>query len=307
MLRPRTCTLAARRRGSVVILVAVLLIPIVGVVAIGLEGGLLRSNQRSAVSGRCCRAGGCHATIRQLSRDPSEQLQQLRSGRVRHGCRPVVRRGVNGFPNDGSKSKVTVNIPPDERPIYGQGRLRGSERNLLPAAFLEQNLGHRGDSRDRPRRRPGPLGRIGARHHRPRPGDEEFVERVGHGGRDGDRRGGRGGQFQRAGLPPRRREAVGSRRRASRSPGASRGASTARWRRECRRRPTRSATCPSRLLPPDGHMSKDESRATATSSTPSRPDGTASNLPNFNVGDVIVLEQASANTRAESSTSTAAV
>jgi Flp pilus assembly protein TadG len=107
MMRMRWGGRARSRRGTVVALVSLCLVPILGVVAIAIDGGLLLSNRRAAQRAADCAAMA--AAVDMFSHqytnggtDPNGTAKQS----------ALTTAAANGFKNDGLNSKVTVNIPP---------------------------------------------------------------------------------------------------------------------------------------------------------------------------------------------------
>ena len=120
MSRIRACTRTRQRRGAIVILVAVLLIPIVGVAAIALEGGYLRDIQRRAQG--AADAAALAAATELFVNYPAIQSSDFTVCDP-GGCAAaaaLASSATNGFPDDGSKSKVTVNVPPKSGPFTGE-------------------------------------------------------------------------------------------------------------------------------------------------------------------------------------------
>ncbi len=110
---------AARRRGAVAALVAVLLCVILGVLAVGLDGGFLLDNRRRVQS--ASDAAALAAATELFVHYPT-----LETGGV--ACDPngagvaaaLASAQTNGFANDGTHSTVAVNIPPASGPFTGK-------------------------------------------------------------------------------------------------------------------------------------------------------------------------------------------
>jgi hypothetical protein len=103
------------RRGHTVVLVAVCLIPITGIVAVVVEGGLLMSDRRQAQRAADNAALAAATDLftnwnKNAGADPKGTASQS----------AVTTAAGNGFNNDGTDSTVTVNIPPKSGTFVGQ-------------------------------------------------------------------------------------------------------------------------------------------------------------------------------------------
>jgi hypothetical protein len=97
----------APRRGNVVPFVAVSLIPILGVVAIVADGGMLLSDRRQA---QRAADSAALAAATDLFTNWSKNAGKDLSGTAQKSA--LTTAAANGFTNDGVTSIVTVNIPP---------------------------------------------------------------------------------------------------------------------------------------------------------------------------------------------------
>src|SRR5258708_3764790 len=95
------------RRGKVVILVAISLIPILGVVAIAVDGGMLLSDRRRVQRGADSAA---LAAATDLFTNWNTAAGADPKGDAKTSALSTAK--ANGFPNDGVTATVTVNIPP---------------------------------------------------------------------------------------------------------------------------------------------------------------------------------------------------
>jgi hypothetical protein len=105
------------RRGKVVVLVALCLIPLIGFVALAVDGGMLLSDQRKAQ--RAADSAALAAATDLFSRwktnggvDPSPTSPAKTSAQTT--------ATANGFNGDGVTSDVTINIPPKNGPFTGK-------------------------------------------------------------------------------------------------------------------------------------------------------------------------------------------
>ncbi|WP_435016320.1 pilus assembly protein TadG-related protein [Tundrisphaera sp. TA3] len=104
-MRPRTE--ARPRRGSALVLVTICLVPMICVMGLALDGGLLLAKKRQSQAGAdaAARAAACSLYSRYSSDsglDP--QGNALAAG--------LALAAANGFANDGTDSVVTINVPP---------------------------------------------------------------------------------------------------------------------------------------------------------------------------------------------------
>jgi hypothetical protein len=108
------------RRGSVIVLTALLLIGLIGVVALAVDGGLLLDNRRrvqaAADAAAMAAAGQLFYNYAAISTRPPA-LYDPGSHAVT-AARAIAKD--NGFVNDGKTSKVDVHIPPKTGPFTGQ-------------------------------------------------------------------------------------------------------------------------------------------------------------------------------------------
>jgi hypothetical protein len=104
-----------KRRGTITLLVAVLLIAIFGVVAIALDGGLLLDNHRHVQSAADAAA---LAAADDLFTNYNANDGSDPSGTAATSAKSTA--SANGFSNDGVTSTVTVNIPPTSGSFNGK-------------------------------------------------------------------------------------------------------------------------------------------------------------------------------------------
>jgi hypothetical protein len=105
------------RRGKVVVLVALCLVPLIGFVALAVDGGMLLSDQRKAQRGADTAALAAATDLyknwyTQAGVDPSPHYPAKESA--------LTTAAANGFSNDGVNSTVTVHIPPQSGPFAGR-------------------------------------------------------------------------------------------------------------------------------------------------------------------------------------------
>jgi roadblock/LC7 domain-containing protein len=105
------------RQGKVVVLVALALIPLIGFVALAVDGGLLlsdqRQTQRAADSAALAAATDLYTKWRTNGGvDPASDYPAKKSA--------LTTAAANGFSNDGVNSTVTVHIPPASGPFAGR-------------------------------------------------------------------------------------------------------------------------------------------------------------------------------------------
>jgi hypothetical protein len=112
MLRTRS---ERRRRGKVVVLVALCLIPMLGIGAIALDGGGLLDERRHAQA--VADAAALAAAADLFERYPVNQGVDI-SGSAAKSAQTVA--AAQGYSNDGTTSVVTVNIPPLSGIFTGQ-------------------------------------------------------------------------------------------------------------------------------------------------------------------------------------------
>jgi hypothetical protein len=111
---------AGRRRGSVAILVAVLLIVILGMAALVLDGGLLLDNRRQVQS--AADAAALAAATQLFVNYPAIEASNYKTYDPNGSAAAAAQTSAtaNGFTNDGVNSTVTVNIPPQNGPFVGK-------------------------------------------------------------------------------------------------------------------------------------------------------------------------------------------
>src|SRR4051812_8616934 len=99
-----------KRPGSVVVFVAVSLTLVLGFAAVSIEGGLVQHNRRLAQS--TADAAALAAASELYANFPTLNGADSGTGKTR----ALAVATANGVPNDGTNSKVTVNIPPQSGP-----------------------------------------------------------------------------------------------------------------------------------------------------------------------------------------------
>src|SRR3954466_7909531 len=95
------------RRGTIAALSAVLMIPLLGIMAVALEGGLLMSQKRRV---QATADAAALAAADSLFRNYPTSKGVDQSGQAKQAALALARD--NGYTNDGTNSTVTVNIPP---------------------------------------------------------------------------------------------------------------------------------------------------------------------------------------------------
>jgi Flp pilus assembly protein TadG len=105
----------APRRGNTTILVAVTLIPLLGVLAIAIDGGLLLSDRRQAQ--RAADSAALAAAV-DLFTNWNTNAGADTGGTAKTSAQTTAK--ANGFSGDGTTSTVTVNIPPKSGPFTGK-------------------------------------------------------------------------------------------------------------------------------------------------------------------------------------------
>jgi hypothetical protein len=109
----------ARRRGLVAILVALILTGLLGVVAISLDGGMMQDNRRrvqaAADAAVMAAAGQLYANYPAILASNSTITDP--GGYAVAAA--MASAAANGYNNDGTQSTVTVNIPPKSGPFTG--------------------------------------------------------------------------------------------------------------------------------------------------------------------------------------------
>jgi hypothetical protein len=115
MLRDRTPKLRPSRRGVVAVLAAVSMVGVMGIVAIALDGGVLMDDRRqvqAAVDAAALAAAGqlFHDSVTNEGLDPKGTARAV----------ALANAAANGYSNDGTRSIVTVNIPPTSGRFAGR-------------------------------------------------------------------------------------------------------------------------------------------------------------------------------------------
>ena len=119
MPRKWVCCRTCRRRGAVAVAVAVLLIVLFGILALALDGGLFRDNHRK-VQGAADAAALAAATelYCNFPAIAKSNYAVLDPGGTAAAA-ALASATANGFPNNGTTATVTVNIPPKSGPFTG--------------------------------------------------------------------------------------------------------------------------------------------------------------------------------------------
>jgi Flp pilus assembly protein TadG len=109
MRASRTPVFPAARRGTALAIVAVMLVPIIGVLALVVDGGFLMAERQHAQAVADSAAQAAAITLYQnggqistSTPDPGGQAKKI----------ALANASANGYANDGTTSTVTVNIPP---------------------------------------------------------------------------------------------------------------------------------------------------------------------------------------------------
>ena len=116
MMRPRSGILSAnRRRGAVAVMVAICLIPIIGVMAFALDGGVLMSERRHA---QTVADDTAHAAACSLYKNYASDQGLDSHGTASSAALAIA--SANGYANDGTTSVVTISIPPTSGNFLGK-------------------------------------------------------------------------------------------------------------------------------------------------------------------------------------------
>ena len=97
-----------RRRGAVAVLVAICLVPLIGVLAIACDGGMMLAARRRAQT--VADAAAYSAACQLFTNNSSDPTGLDISGKARAVA--VANTKANGFNNDGTTNKVAINFPP---------------------------------------------------------------------------------------------------------------------------------------------------------------------------------------------------
>ncbi len=108
-----------RRRGSVAVLVAAMLVVIIGVLAMPLDGGMMMDNRRRAqeAADAAALAAGTELFINYPTIVAANFTIADPNGSAKAAA--LANAAQNGYANDGVHSTVTVNIPPQSGPFAG--------------------------------------------------------------------------------------------------------------------------------------------------------------------------------------------
>src|SRR3954463_594515 len=115
MLRIRQLTPTGRRRGTVVALVAIGLVPLLGILAITLEGGLLMAERRRV---QATADAAALAAADMLFRNYPALRGVDDNGQAAQAVLNLAKD--SGYANDGISSLGTVNIPPSSGNFAGR-------------------------------------------------------------------------------------------------------------------------------------------------------------------------------------------
>ncbi len=139
----RTNSQRLRRKGTVAVMVAISLVPLIGVTAFAIDGGLLIAAKRRAqtVADAAAHASACQLYAKRTS-DPSG-LDSNGSARAA----ALSNASANDFNNDGSTNTVKVNIPPSNqsklfqfKPGYSEVVIVYNQPRIFSAIFGSGNL-----------------------------------------------------------------------------------------------------------------------------------------------------------------------
>ena len=108
MMCPRATQASNRRRGAVAALVAICMVPLIGVMAIALDGGLMLASRRRAQT--VADAAAYSAACQLYTNSSTDPTGLDVTGKARAVA--LANTKANGFNNDGSTNKVEVNFPP---------------------------------------------------------------------------------------------------------------------------------------------------------------------------------------------------
>ncbi len=115
MRMPRTRNRGSRRRGMVAPLVGLCLLPILGVMAFAMDGGMMMSERRhaQAVADASAHAAACSLYTNDATNQGTDSQGKARTAAL------AIALG-NGYANDGTTSTVVINIPPKSGAFSGQ-------------------------------------------------------------------------------------------------------------------------------------------------------------------------------------------
>ena len=105
----------SRRRGAVAVVMAICLIPLIGVLAFVLDGGLLMAQRRRS---QTVADASAHAAATYLYKNYGTDAGLDPSGKARALALTIA--SANGYLNDGTGTVITVNIPPTSGTFGGQ-------------------------------------------------------------------------------------------------------------------------------------------------------------------------------------------
>lgn len=141
MMIRRASMASPRRRGGVAVVVTLGLVPLIGVLAFAIDGGLLMASKRRS---QTVVDAAAHAAACQLY---SNILTDLTGLDVLGTARAAAFRNAaaNGFTNDGTTNTVTVNIPPTSgmfanKPFYAEVLVTYSQPRIFGAVLGSGSL-----------------------------------------------------------------------------------------------------------------------------------------------------------------------
>lgn len=115
LLRNAKRTGASARRGATAVVVAICLVPLIGVMAFAIDGGLLMAQRRQV---QAAADASAHAAACTLYTNNSTDNGLDPRGLARAAA--LAFASANGYSNDGTRSVVTVNIPPTSGTFSGR-------------------------------------------------------------------------------------------------------------------------------------------------------------------------------------------
>ncbi len=141
MPRSRDSRRPGRRRGTVAVLATLCLVPVIGVLAFVLDGGLMLGERRRAVT---IAQASAHAAACSLYKNYGTDLGLDPRGTAAALAMAIA--SANGYTNDGTTSTVTVNIPPRVstlfvgQPGYAEVVVKAYQPRRFSAIFGSGNL-----------------------------------------------------------------------------------------------------------------------------------------------------------------------
>jgi hypothetical protein len=110
----------SRRRGVVAVFVSALMVVVLGILAIAMDGGLLRDSRRKAqaASDAAAMAAAAKLFVNYPAIVASHYWNHDPGGAAHTAA--YASAAANGFTNDGDQSAVTVHVPPHSGPFWGR-------------------------------------------------------------------------------------------------------------------------------------------------------------------------------------------